>query len=148
MRPLDGGDVTAPQSRHNRHVTTKADIVEVDPWSRDQLYAAVKQADTARRLVVVDYGRENLYLADAIDLAYTPPRLLGIAADPALRVTDPALFDPEAGTTSEFRSVTVAPAFDILIPAFDWDEPDDDWKPIEPEYRDRPAGSPSGAVGG
>ncbi len=149
MHPIRSRDVTRPRSRHNRHITREADLEPVGSWSRDQLYEAVKRADTEDRLVVLDYGREQLYLARPTDLAYAPPRILGLAADPALRVSDPAVFDPETGAVGPAASVTVAPAFDILVPAFDWEGMDDGWEPPRPRHRESPTGTPTGStVGG
>ncbi|PSP20374.1 hypothetical protein BRC62_00005, partial [Halobacteriales archaeon QH_10_67_13] len=93
-------------------------------------------------------GRERLYLADATGLTYIPPRALGLAADPALQVSDPAVFDPETGAVELVASVTVAPEFDVLVPAFDWEEMDDGWEPPRPRRRDSPASSPTGSVVG
>jgi len=99
--------------------------------------------------VVLDYGRERLYLARAADLTYVPPRILGLAADPALRVSDPGVFDPETGAVEPAASVTVAPEFDVLVPAFDWEEMDDGWEPPRPRRQESPTGTPTGStVGG
>lgn len=148
MHPIVPRDITAPRSRHNRHITRKEDLEPVGSWSRDQLYEAVERADAEERLVVLDYSRERLYLARATDLTYVPPRILGLAADPALRVSDPGVFDPETGAVEPTVSVTVAPKFDILVPAFDW-ETADDWEPPRPRRQESPTGTPTGsAVGG
>ncbi len=149
MRLIRPRDVTAPRSRHNRHVTREEDLEPVGSWSCEQLSAAVRRADAEGRVVVLDYGRERLYLADATGLTYVPPRGLGLAADPALRVSDPAVFDPETGAVELIASVTVAPEFDILVPAFDWEETDDSWEPPRPRRRSSSTGSPAGsAIGG
>lgn len=142
--------VTDPMSRHNLHVTDRSDLIDIGPWSQDQLFAAVERADSEDGAIVLDYDREQLYLADTDDLAYLPPTALGIADDPGLRIDQPRAYDPESRSVGRVRveSVTVSPEFDILIPAFDWTEPDDEWEPPELDYRDRPSGSPSGAVGG
>jgi hypothetical protein len=146
----DTADVTDPMSRHNLHVTAESDLVDIGPWTREQLYAAVERADDEQGVVVLDYGREALYLADRDSLSYLPPTALGFGDQPGLGVEEPQQYDPETGRLNRARveSVTVAPAFDILIPAFDWTEPDEHWEPPEIEYREQPSNSPSGAVGG
>ena len=150
MTSSDTPDVTDPMSRHNLHVTAESDIVGVGPWSEEQLFAAVERAAAESCLVVLDYGRERLYLVTGDDVAYLSPTALGFGDQPGLKVTEPRPYDPETDTPSRVRveSVTVAPEFDILIPAFDWTEPDEHWEPPELEYQDRPSGSPSGAIGG
>ncbi len=149
MTPRDATDVTAPASRHNLHVTDREDLVGVGPWSRDELWAAVQRADGEGSVVVLDYGRERLYLADDADVSYRPPTALGLADAPGLRVASPRPYDPDDGTVGTAgEPVTVTPEFDVLVPAFDWEAPDEEWEPPEPEYRQRPTGSPSGAVGG
>lgn len=142
--------VTDPMSRHNLHVTQKSDLIDIGPWSRDQLYAAVERADDEDEAVVLDYGRTQLYLAGTDDLTYLPPAAFGFADDPGLRVDSPRAFDPDEKRVGRVRtqSITVSPEFDILIPAFDWTEPDDQWEPPEFDYQDSPSESPSGAVGG
>lgn len=146
----DPTDVTAPMSRHNLHVTQKSDLIGIGPWSQNQLWAAVERADDEGSIVVLDYGREQLYLVDTDDTTYLPPSALGFAESPGLRVHEPRTYDPERGTVGRARveTRTVAPEFDILVPAFDWTEPDDQWEPPELEYRERATDSPSGAVGG
>jgi hypothetical protein len=150
MTSRDPADVTAPMSRHNLHVTQKGDLIDIGPWSQTQLWAAVQRADDDGSIVVLDYGREQLYLVDTDDATYLPPTALGFADSPGLRVREPRTYDPERGTVSRARvdTRTVAPEFDILIPAFDWTEPDDQWEPPELEYRERPTDTPSGAIGG
>jgi len=146
----DAADVTDPMSRHNLHVTRREDLIDIGPWSREQLWAAVGRADEEDGIVVLDYGREQLYLVGRGDVTYLPPRVLGLADEPGLRVEEPRTYDPGEGAVGKVRveAVTVAPAFDILVPAFDWTEPDDQWEPPERDYQERPSGSPSGAVGG
>lgn len=142
--------ITDPASRHSRHVAGRADLTGVGPWSGDQLYAAVKLADAEGDAVVVDHARERLYLADAGDLTYVPPEALGLASPPELRVDSPRRYVADEGSVgrARVRSTTVSPEFDVLVPDFDRSEPDDSWEPPELEYRERPSGSPSGAVGG
>ena len=156
-------DVLAPRSRHNRHVTTPSDIEAVGEWRRDQLFAAVEAADERAAVVVIDYGRTALYLAAPAGLAYEPPQLFGIRQAAALHVADPVRFDPEREQTSPVSAddgeppapparldptrvvVTVSPSFDLLVPAFDWDEqPDDD---TVPPLSRRPSQSPAGTPG-
>lgn len=144
--------VTDPNSRHNLHVTQKSDLIDIGPWSQDQLYAAVQRVDSDddAEAVVLDYGRERLYLAATDDLTYLPSKALWLRAEPGLRVDQPRGYVPEENRVERARvhSITVSPTFDILLPAFDWTEPDDDWEPPEFDYREQPSGSPSGAVGG
>jgi len=150
MTAHDTVDVTDPMSRHNLHVTAESDLVDIGPWTAAQLHAAVERADDEDAVVVLDYGREALYLVDSDAIAYLPPTALGFGDKPGLEVEEPRPYDPDAGTLGRARveSVTVAPEFDILIPAFDWTEPDEHWEPPELDYQDRPSGSQSGAVGG
>lgn len=142
--------VTDPESRHNLHVTQTGDLIDIGPWSQDQLCAAVKRAESADAIVVLDYGRERLYLVGSADVEYLPPKRLGLSDAPGLRVTQPRIYHPDTGHLGRVRvqSLIVSPEFDILIPAFDWDEPDDEWWPPELRYRDQPSTTPSGAVGG
>jgi hypothetical protein len=146
----DTVDVTDPMSRHNLHVTAESDLVDIGPWTADQLRTAVTRADSEAGVIVLDYGRETLYLVDSDDITYLPPTALGFGDQPGLEVAEPRRYDPETDALGRVRveSVTVAPRFDILIPAFNWTEPDEHWEPPEFDYRDRPSGSPSGAVGG
>ena len=141
--PLRNADITAPRSRHSLHVTAREDLREVAGWSRDTLYGAVTHADSEDRVVVLDYGREALYIADGADLSYHPPRALGLGAPPALGVEDPLLYDPDAPEsrrTEPHRSVRVSPEFDVLVPAFDREETEED--PLPP-VDSRPTGSAS-----
>jgi hypothetical protein len=146
----DGTDVTDPMSRHNLHVTGESDLIAIGPWSSEQLYAAVERADAEDGIVVLDYGREQLYLLDADDVRYLPPTALGFGDSSGLELHQPRQYDPETGNLGRVRvdSLTVAPEFDILVPAFDWTEPDEHWEPPELTYQERPSDSPSGAVGG
>lgn len=148
MDPLGSERVTEPTSRHNLHVTSEADLIDVGPWSRERLYAALERADEDGDVVVLDYGRERLYLAGEADLGYVPPTAFGLADAPGLRVGEPRVYDPD-GTVHRSRvgSVLVSPEFDILVPAFDRTEPDDTWEPPEPEYRERASGTGSGIRG-
>lgn len=141
MDPLDREDVTAPMSRHNLHVTGESNLIDVGPWSSEQLYAAVKRADSEGELVVLDYGRERLYLAGSERVGYVPPTALGFGAAPGLRVEEPRAYDPEGDELARSRrdSVLVSPEFDILVPAFDRTEPDETWEPPEFEHRDSPS---------
>jgi hypothetical protein len=150
MTPRDTADVTDPMSRHNLHVIAESALVDIGPWAADQLHAAVERADDEDAVVILDYGREVLYLVDSDNVAYVPPTALGFGDEPGLEVEEPRPYDPDTDTLGRVRveSATVAPEFDILIPAFDWSEPDEYWEPPEFEYRDQPSGSPSGAVGG
>ncbi|MES3518447.1 MAG: hypothetical protein PPP58_12370 [Natronomonas sp.] len=150
MDPLDAESVTAPESRHNLHVTGEADLIDIGPWSSKQLYTAVEAADSGDDIVVLDYGRETLYLVGEGDVSYVPPAALGFAESPGLRVEEPRTYDPDSRTTGRTRvdSLVVSPEFDILVPAFDWEEPDEEWEPPELDYRERPSETSSGAIGG
>ena len=174
-------DVLAPRSRHNRYVTTPDDVVPVGEWSREELFGAVKAADAADAVVVIDYGRVALYLADGGRLQYDPPRVLGIAAPAALHVTDPVRYDPATGETEPVEAsdppdasaghpdangtripsdagsrvvgdgrgseqVIVTPRFDLLVPAFDWEELSED-EMLPPVERD-PSPTESGVGSG
>ena len=156
MRGLDGKAVVAPASRHSIHVTDPSDLTGVEEWSRETLYRAVKFADEGEaaddatvRVVVLDYARYALYLARAAGLRYEPPRTLGLAADPVLYVTDPQELEPTApdwpaAREHEATSVAVSPQFDVLVPAFDWSELDEDDLPPEVTYRSSTSSSGAG----
>ena len=142
--PLEPDDITAPASRHNVHVTRRADLTDVRDWTQAELYAAVERADAEDAVVVIDYGRALLYLADRADVTFVPPRRLGLSGEPGLRVRTPTVYDPETDAVSrlDVDERLVAPEFDVLIPALNWESRDEDSIPIEPEYRERPSGSP------
>ena len=150
--PLDSQKITHPQSRHNIHVTRRSDIEPVDPWSRDELFAGVKRAADDGCVVVVDYGREQLWLADRDELTYVRPSQVGhgFGTHPGLLVGTPRLFEPASETVHRTRVQTraVSPEFDILIPAFDWDELDESVLPPEVEFLERPTDSPAGTPNG
>lgn len=150
MDPLEATDITAPGSRHNLHVTAESDLIDIGPWTQQQLYRAVERAESEDCVVVLDYGREQLYIVDRKKIAYIPPTALGLASEPGLRVTDPRTYDPDDDVIGRSRtdSLVVSPEFDILIPAFDWTEVDDAWEPPELDYREQPSGTTSGTVGG
>jgi hypothetical protein len=122
----------------------RADLTDVRDWTQAELYAAVERADAEDAVVVIDYGRALLYLADQADVTFVPPRRLGLSGEPGLRVRTPAVYDPETDAVSglDVDERLVAPEFDVLIPAFDWETQDEDSMPIEPEYRERPSGAP------
>jgi hypothetical protein len=147
LRGID--DVLDPRSRHNVHVTSAADLDAIGPWSHETLYAAVRRADDEERVVVLDYGRRELYLAAGTDLTYEPPRGLGLAAPAALRVADPHRIDPEQLTTAAVEPVVVSPEFDVLVPAFDWEtlSEDDVLPPVDRQPSQTPAGSGTGTPG-
>lgn len=153
MDPLDREDVTAPMSRHNLHVTGESDLIDIGPWSSEQLYAAVERADSEGELVVLDYGRERLYLAGSERVGYVPPTALGFGEASGVRVEEPRTYDPEGDELARSRldSVFVSPEFDILVPAFNRTELDETWEPPEFEHRDSPSetgvGSGTGAGG-
>jgi hypothetical protein len=147
---LDSEILLHPRSRHNIHVRDRTDIEAVGPWSREELYSAVERADSEDGVVVLDYGREQLYLVDRDGLSFRPPDTLGIRDDPELAVADPAVFEPDSGTLRRPRATArvVSPEFDVLVPAFDWELVDEEFEPLDPQYRERPSDTPSGALGG
>jgi hypothetical protein len=147
LRGID--DVLDPRSQHNVHVTRAADVEATGPWSGETLYAAVRRADDEDRVVVLDYGRGELYLAAGADLAYEPPRGLGLAAPPALRVAEPHRIDPDGGTSTAVEPVVVSPEFDVLVPAFDWETlgEDDVLPPVDRQPSGTAAGSGAGTPG-
>jgi len=79
---LDLGDITVPASRHNVRVMRRADLTGVRDWTQAELYAAVERADD-ENAVVIDYGRELLYLVDQADVTFVPPVGSGCRASPA-----------------------------------------------------------------
>jgi hypothetical protein len=145
--PVVDRDVFAPESRHNYYVTSPADLQDVAGWSRGELYAAVEAADDGEDgCVVVDYGRDALYLAAGRRLSYRPPRLFGVGGEPALVVPEARQYDPESGEGEPLGEVVVSPTFDVLVPAFDWSALDeDDLPPTVPWGSRSPAsaGTPS-----
>jgi len=148
VSPRDG-DLLAPESRHNRHVSDPGDLRGVGDWSAAALYRAVEAADDGEDgCVVVDYGRSALYLAAGAGLTYYPPRAFGIGDPPALAVADPRVYDPEADAATAVDDRVVSPEFDILVPAFDWAELDEDdlLPPIE-ERSESPTDAGTGASG-
>jgi hypothetical protein len=149
LLPGQPGDILDPRSRHNIHVTRADDLDVVGEWARDTLYAAVRRAEREERVVVLDYGRSALYLADGADLSYEPPRRLGFAAPPMLHVGAPWRFQPDQHTTTAVDAVTVSPEFDILVPAFDWADlsEEDVLPPIDARRSRTPAGSGTGTPG-
>lgn len=136
-------DVLDPRSRHNVHVTRAADLDPVGPWSRETLYAVVRRADGEERVVVLDYARREIYLTAGDGLAYEPPQGLGLASPPTLRVAEPHRVAPDQGAVTAIDPVDVAPEFDVLVPAFDWDEIDED--DVLPPVHRRPSGAPAGS---
>ncbi|MEZ3162729.1 hypothetical protein ABNG03_16680 [Halorubrum sp. RMP-47] len=139
-------DVLNPRSRNNVHVTRAADLDPVGPWSRETLYAAVRRADSEERVVVLDYGRREIYLTAGAGIAYEPPQGLGLASPPTLHVAEPHRFAPGQRAATAIDPVDVAPEFDILVPAFDWDEIDDD--DVLPPVHRRPSGTSAGSGAG
>ena len=144
MDPLEPDDITAPAFRHNVYVTRRAGLTDVRDWTQAELYAAVERADAEDAVVVIDYGRALLYLADRADVTFVPPRRLGLSGASGPGDRTPAVYDPETDAASglDVDERLVSPEFDILIPALNWESRDEDSMPIEPEYRERPSGSP------
>lgn len=141
-------DLLAPESRHNIHVTDEADLRGIEGWSRETLYAAVKAADDGEDgCVVLDYDRAALYLTSGADLTYHPPRAFGLADPPALEVAAGLVYDPDDGAVDPLAdAVMVSPRFDILVPAFDWEDLDeDDLLPPVERYTTTPSDLPTGA---
>ncbi|MFC7325079.1 hypothetical protein ACFQMF_10875 [Halorubrum rutilum] len=136
-------DILDPRSRHNIHVTRAADLDAVGPWSGETLVAAVRRADGEERVVVIDYGRHELYLAAGTELTYEPPQRLGLAAPPELYVAEPHRIDLDHQTTTAIEPVVVSPKFDILVPAFDWEELSDD--DMLPPTNRQPSGTSVGS---
>lgn len=148
MSFLADRDLLDPRSRHNIHVSTKDDLRAIPPWSQDVLYQAVRAADAqSDHVVVVDYGRAHLYVVATNDLSYDPPEALGLRTPPVLHVTDPTRFDPDGPTLVPHQSVTVSPEFDILVPAFDWDElgQDELLPPIDHQPTESPSSTGTGS---
>ncbi|MFB6219761.1 MAG: hypothetical protein ABEH77_11425 [Halobacteriaceae archaeon] len=153
--PLSGayaqfrGDPTAPMSPHSVHVAGPDDLPDAGGWTAAELYAAVEAADRRGR-VVVDYGRERLYLVADADLTYRPPRLLGARRPPALDVADPLVAETADGAgevaTRAGEAVTVSPEFDLLVPAFELAEAGGD--PLPPvDRRESGTGAGTGTPG-
>ncbi len=143
MTPNTSPDITDPQSRHNIHVTARSDLCDVGEWSVETLYQAVKAADAGDdHAAVLDYDRSQIYIAATDDLTYHPPEALGFESPPTLEITSPKQFLPEKPKLVAHEPVTIAPEFDILIPAFDWDELSED--DILPPTQRRPSDSPTG----
>lgn len=136
-------DVTAIGSRHVIYVTEPADLADVAGWPAETLFSVVEAADPLDRLVVLDYGRERLYAA--ADVAFDRPTVFGLIEPGELTVEDPLLVDLADGI--EFReherTVTVAPEFDVLVPAFEWVDEEVELLPPT-DRRDRPSPSPHG----
>lgn len=152
MRVVHDTDVTDPRSRHNIHVTAKEDLRGVGEWSRETLYQSVRFADRNSDrdfVVVLDYQRPAMYLTPGTALRYEPPRVLGVAAPPALHVRDPHRYDPDGPTATSVHPVTVSPKFDILVPAFEWNDLDeqDVIPPIDRRSSRSPTGTGSGTPG-
>lgn len=116
--------ITDPRSRHNIHVTDRSDLREVGEWSVDTLYEAVTAADAAAgdHAAVLDYGRSSIYVVGFEGMTYHPPEALGFESPPTLAVTTPRLFDPAGPQLVAHESVEIENEFDILIPAFDWED--------------------------
>lgn len=153
VAPYLWGDVTHPLSPHSVHVTGPEDLAAVGDWSRAELYATVEAADERGRVVVVDYGRDRLYLAAEEALEYRAPDPLG-RREPALDVEEPLVATPdgdgeavavEPATDTDTVTVTVAPEFDVLVPAFDLEELEEDQIPVEPLRRPTSTGTGAGS---
>lgn len=95
LTALLGYDVTDPRSPHSVHVASEADVPSTPPWGRAVLGRAVRLADGRDEVVVLDHGRERLYLAPTEGLDYRPPGTLGLGDPPALVVDGPVVVVPE-----------------------------------------------------
>lgn len=140
------GDILDPRSRHNIHVTHEDDLAAIGPWSSETLYMAVRRADNKEWVVVLDYDRRELYLAASTDLTYEPPQGFGFTSVPALHVDEPHRIVHTQQQTTSIDPVIVSPEFDILVPAFDWQELSDDdvLPPIDHQSSGTPARSGTG----
>ncbi len=94
LTALLGYDVTDPRSPHSVHVASEADVPALPPWGHETLHRAVRLADDRGDVVVLDHGRDRLYLADEEALSYRPPGTLGFGRPPALVVVRPELLRP------------------------------------------------------
>jgi hypothetical protein len=145
--PIVAEDVTAPLSPHSVHVTETADVRPAGDWSRETLVAAVDTADAREAVVVLDYARETLYLADADDLEYESAGLAGTRGEPALAVESPRVLAADGRSVDGDReSVTVGPEFDVLVPAFDLEELEE-LPPAVGRQSERPTGAGTGSPG-
>ena len=135
--------ITDPRSRHNIHVTARSDLRDVGEWSAETLFQAVTAADAAdgEHAVVLDYDRTNLYVVEFEGLTYHPPAALGFESPPTLTVTAPQLFDPDGPQLHAHESVEVTATFDILVPAFDWEDLSE--ADLLPPVERRPSGAPT-----
>lgn len=155
-------DVRDPLSLGSVHVTDESDLRAVGPWSRATLYAVVEEAAPLDRVVVLDYGREYLYVAADAARTTDGPALL---TEPRLAVDDPLLAVIEGrrddGGTQNTRStadgaapavslrqfrpaVEVTPPFDVLVPAFDLPEDREPPPPTDPGPTRQPTGRGTG----
>lgn len=170
MRPwsttgLLARDVRDPLSLGSVHVTDESDLRAAGPWSRATLYAVVEEAAPLDRVVVLDYGREHLYVAADATRTTDGPTLL---TEPRLAVDDPLVAvierrrdDGGARATQtprntadggapvvslrQFRAaVEVTPPFDVLVPAFDLPEDREPPPPTDPGPTRQPTGHGTG----
>lgn len=139
LTALLGYDVTDPRSPHSVHVASEADVPAIDPWGHDCLHRAVRIADERDAVVVLDHGRERLYLAAPESLSYRPPGALGLGNPPALVVDDPSVLRPDGDDLA-------VEAFDPALleePAPVWPGTDGD---PDPDAAPSEADSPADAV--
>ncbi|MFB6112082.1 MAG: hypothetical protein ABEJ35_06060 [Halobacteriaceae archaeon] len=138
-------DLTDPLSMRSIHVTGPDDLRSVGDWSIPALYATVEAADDRGGVVVLDYDEAQLYLSEAVSVEEGPLGLLGHGG--TLAVREPVLAEPTADgsdvelTPLETTSLTVDPPWDVLVPAFDLEELDDQLPPIETVSRPSPSGA-------
>lgn len=145
-------DVRDPLSLGSIHVTAESDLRAVGPWSRATLYAVVEEAAPLDRVVVLDYGREHLYVAADATRTTDGPALL---TEPRLAVDDPLVAAIErrrddggvpAVSLRQFRpAVEVTPPFDVLVPAFDLPDDREPPPPTDPGPTRQPTGHGTGS---
>jgi len=162
-------DVRDPLSLGSVHVTGESDLRAVGPWSRATLYAVVEEAAPLDRVVVLDYGREHLYVAADATRRTDGPALL---TEPRLAVDDPLVAviegrrgdrdvpatrnarnarntadgdSPPSVSLRQFRpAIEVTPPFDVLVPAFDLPADREPPPPTDPGPTRQPTGRGTG----
>lgn len=153
-------DVRDPLSLGSVHVTEQTELRAAGPWSSATLHAVVEEAAPLDRLVVLDYGRENIYVA--ADASRSAHGLVPLT-EPVLGVEEPLLAlvgdyhgdssvqtVANGGTRSEItlhqfrQAVEVTPPFDVLVPAFDLQETQEPPPPTDPGATRQPTGHGTG----
>lgn len=153
-------DVHDPLSLGSVHVTEETDLPAAGPWPSATLHAVVEEAAPLDRIVVLDYARENIYVA--VDASRSSHGLVPLT-EPVLTVEDPLLAiigdyqgDSSARTAvnggthaeitlDQFRqTVEVTPPFDVLVPAFDRPDTQEPPPPTDPGPTRQPTGHGTG----